>query len=102
MSGQVTRIPHGADDDQPFPRTLLHRLRQFVRQIAFFIVSARRDVHDANVVFVAMFQHPFEAATNLLLRDATRKANLYQNKIRVRRDAAVDAIRKCATACGDN
>ena len=88
MSG----VADGTNDRDAGGRTFLDRLRQRIVQIAGLFVAAGRDVDDANAVFFAVFEHPFESVLDVPIRDAAGACQLDQNDIGVRSDAAIETI----------
>ena len=77
-------------------------MRQGVGEIALLEVTARRNIDDANVVLVFVFQSPFEATPYFVFTDSASQPNLHQSQIRIGGDSAIQAVRQCAAAGGND
>jgi hypothetical protein len=100
MTGRVSGIADGADDDESFLHGSLDELRERVVKIRLIFVAARRDVDDADAVFLPVLHDPLEPAHDVALGDAATLAHLNGDDACVRRDAAKEAARESAVSGG--
>src|SRR5258705_13989823 len=91
-----------ADYDQALTYGALDNLTQRAIQIRLFKVSAGGDVDDANVVFLFVVQDPFKTTRDVLIGYVAGAANLNQRNFRVRRDAAIEAVRQMTVSRSDH
>src|SRR6476659_8996222 len=102
MAQSHSGVADCADYDQALAYGTLDYLTQRTIQIRLFKVSAGGNVDDANVVFLFVVQNPLKTTRDVFIGYVTSAANLNQYDFRVRRDAAIEAIRQMTVSRGDH
>src|SRR6185369_11759427 len=64
------------------------------------LVAAQRNIQDANVVTLAIRNHPLDAASDVFFRYATAFADFNEHEFRFVRQAAIDAVAQSSITCG--
>src|SRR2546422_11152052 len=81
---------------------VLRGLREFVCEIARFVVAPGRYVDDANVELLAMADHPANPALYVLVTYARGHPNLHEHKVGFGCDAAIEPVRQKSVSRGDH
>src|SRR5438093_11928442 len=98
----MTRVACRRYHEQTRAAGVLRRLREFVCEIARFVVAASRYVDDANVELLAMADHPANPTLYVLVTHARRHPNLHEHEVGLGCDGAIEPARQKSVSRGDH
>ena len=99
MARRESGITNSTDNRESCFDSFFYQLAQRIFQVRLFEVATGGDVNDANVILVLVREHPAQALFDVALGNASGLSDLYEDDLRLGRNAPVKAVRQVAITC---